>query len=38
MLQKDYDHKDTGAKKNISGRDPQGVWRQDELTGCKPPP
>jgi hypothetical protein len=21
----------------MSGRDPQGAWRQDELIGCKPP-
>jgi hypothetical protein len=24
-------------KKNISGRDPQGAWRQEELIGGKPP-
>jgi hypothetical protein len=24
-------------KKKISGRDPQGAWRQDELIGGKPP-
>jgi hypothetical protein len=34
MLRKDYDHK--GLVKNISGREPQGAWRQDELIGCKP--
>jgi hypothetical protein len=36
MLQKDYDHKGYVEKK-ISGRDPQGAWRQDELIGGKPP-
>jgi hypothetical protein len=25
------------VEKEISGRDPQGAWRQDELIGCKPP-
>jgi hypothetical protein len=24
-------------QKEISGRDPQGAWRQDELNGGKPP-
>jgi hypothetical protein len=24
-------------KKNISGRESQGAWRQDELIGGKPP-
>jgi hypothetical protein len=24
-------------QKKISGRDPQGAWRQDELIGSKPP-
>jgi hypothetical protein len=24
-------------KKKISGREPQGAWRQDELIGDKPP-
>jgi hypothetical protein len=36
MLRKDYDLKDSVAKK-ISGRESQGAWRQDELIGCKPP-
>jgi hypothetical protein len=35
MLHKDYDRK--GSVEKISGRDPQDVWRQDELTGSKPP-
>jgi hypothetical protein len=35
MLHKDYDRKGSVAKK-ISGRDPQGAWRQDELIGGKP--
>jgi hypothetical protein len=34
MLYKDYDR---NAKKKISGRDPQGSWRQDELLDGKPP-
>jgi hypothetical protein len=36
MLHKDYDRMDSTAKK-ISGRDPQGACRQDELTDGKPP-
>jgi hypothetical protein len=36
MLHKDYDRNDSVWKK-ISGRDPQGVWRQDELIGDKLP-
>jgi hypothetical protein len=36
MLHKDYDGKGSVANK-ISGRDPQGSWRQDELIGGKPP-
>jgi hypothetical protein len=28
MLRKDYDRK--GSVEEISGRDPQGAWRQDE--------
>jgi hypothetical protein len=35
MLHKDYDRK--GSTEKISGRDSQGVWRQDELIGGKPP-
>jgi hypothetical protein len=36
MLHKDYDRKASVAKK-ISGRDPEGAWRQDELIGGKSP-
>jgi hypothetical protein len=36
MLHKGYGRKVSVAKKK-SGRDPQGVWRQDELIGGKPP-
>jgi hypothetical protein len=36
MLHKDYDRKGSIAK-NISGRDHQGAWRQDELIVGKPP-
>jgi hypothetical protein len=35
MLHKDYDRK--GSVKKISGREPQGAWRQDELIGGKLP-
>jgi hypothetical protein len=35
MLHKDNDRKDSVAKK-ISGREPQGDWRQNELIGSKP--
>jgi hypothetical protein len=35
MLHKDYDGKDSVEK--ISGRDSQGVWRQDEKISGKPP-
>jgi hypothetical protein len=35
MLHKDYNRKGSVAK--ISGHDPQGAWRQDELIGGKPP-
>jgi hypothetical protein len=37
MLCKDCDH--NGNKKKKSGRDPQGAWRQEELTMSdgKPP-
>jgi hypothetical protein len=34
-LHKGYDHK--GSVEKISGREPQGSWREDELTGHKPP-
>jgi hypothetical protein len=38
MLHKDYVRKDSAAKKkNKTGREPQGAWRQDELIGSKPP-
>jgi hypothetical protein len=36
MLHKDYDCEGS-VEKEISGRDPQGAWRQDELMGGKPP-
>jgi hypothetical protein len=35
MLHKDYDRKSSVEK--ISGRGPQGAWRQDNLIGGKPP-
>jgi hypothetical protein len=35
MLYKDYDL--NGSAEKISGRESQGVWRQDELIGGKPP-
>jgi hypothetical protein len=35
MLHKDYDHKCSVEK--ISGREPQGTRREDELIGGKPP-
>jgi hypothetical protein len=35
MLHKDYNRTGLVAKK-ISGREPQGTWRQDELIGIKP--
>jgi hypothetical protein len=28
-------HNNGSVEKKISGRDPQGAWRQDELTGGK---
>jgi hypothetical protein len=36
MLHKDYERKSSVVNK-ISGRDPQGAWRQDELIGGKLP-
>jgi hypothetical protein len=37
-LHKDYYRKGSVAKKKkISGREPQGPWRQDQLIGGKPP-
>jgi hypothetical protein len=36
MLHKDSERKTSIAKK-ISGRDPQGAWRQDELIDGKLP-
>jgi hypothetical protein len=36
MFHKDYDRKGS-VEKEISGREPQGAWRQDELIGGKPP-
>jgi hypothetical protein len=41
MLQRDYDHEVTGAKKKkkkLSSRESKGICRQDELTGGKTPP
>jgi hypothetical protein len=37
MLRKDYDRKGSVAKKKISGREPKGAWRQNELIGGKLP-
>jgi hypothetical protein len=37
MLNKDYGHKGSVAKKKYSGRKPQKAWRQDELIGGKLP-
>jgi hypothetical protein len=36
MVHKDYYRKSSVGKK-ISGRGPQGAWRQDELFDGKPP-
>jgi hypothetical protein len=36
MLHKDYYRKDS-VEQNISDRESQGAWRQDELIGDKPP-
>jgi hypothetical protein len=38
MLHKDYDHKGSVAKKKkeISGREPERAWPQDEVIGSKP--
>jgi hypothetical protein len=36
MLRQDNDHKGSVEKK-ISGREPQGTWRQGKLIGGKPP-
>jgi hypothetical protein len=33
MLHKDNDSK--GSAEKVSGRDPQGAWRQDETNGGK---
>jgi hypothetical protein len=35
MLHKENDGK--GLVEKISGREPQGAWRQDKLFGGKPP-
>jgi hypothetical protein len=37
MLHKDYNRKCTVKKKRIAGRESQGVFRQDEVIGGKPP-
>jgi hypothetical protein len=36
MLHMDYTRK-CSVEKKISGREPQGAYRQDELIGGKPP-
>jgi hypothetical protein len=36
MLHKDYTRKCSVEKKNISGRESQGAFRQDERMGGKP--
>jgi hypothetical protein len=36
MLHEDYDRKGS-VEKIISGRDPKGAWRQDELTHVTEP-
>jgi hypothetical protein len=36
MLHKNYDRIGSVAKKKISGRDPEGAWRKNELIGGKP--
>jgi hypothetical protein len=36
MLHKDYNRKCL-VEKNIAGRESQGAWRQDEMTGGLPP-
>jgi hypothetical protein len=33
----DYERKGSVANIRISGRAPEGAWRQDELIGGKPP-
>jgi hypothetical protein len=37
MLHKDYDCKCSVEKKKTDGRESQGIFHQDELTGGKPP-
>jgi hypothetical protein len=37
MSHKDYDRKGSVAKIEISGQEPQGAWRQDELIDGKSP-
>jgi hypothetical protein len=37
MIQKDYNHRGSGAKIKFSGSEPQGAWRQDKLIDGKPP-
>jgi hypothetical protein len=36
MIHKDYEAR-VQSQKEISGRDPQGAWRKDELIGRKLP-
>jgi hypothetical protein len=36
MLHKDY-YRKSSVKKNSSGRETQGAWRQEEMTAGKPP-
>jgi hypothetical protein len=37
VLHKEYDRKGSVAKEKMSGREPQGAWRKDEMIGGKPP-
>jgi hypothetical protein len=37
LLRENYDRMGSVAKKQISGREPQGAWLKDELLGGKPP-
>jgi hypothetical protein len=37
MLRNDYDRKVSFRRKEISGREPQGACRQDEVIGGKAP-
>jgi hypothetical protein len=35
LVRENYDHK--GSVKEISGHEPRGAWRQEEVISCKPP-